>query len=613
MSKQKFELKLKEHSEQGNLYEVNVELPLSTGWIDNLQIILETRNKRIVKDIKYDKIENDTIYFKNDLYLETQALYKYYFTCLVEGRRVNFKNKQITKEYEITNEEMYKMSVNFETPEWTKGKLMYHIFVDRFNKGRKEKLNPMPRRTIHNKWDEEPIIGPDANGIWNADFYGGDLKGIIDKLDYIYELGVTILYLSPIVTSQSNHRYDTADYENVDPYVGVNEDLKTLCKEAHKRNMKVVLDAVFNHTGNDSIYYNEFKTYGDSGAYNDPNCKYSKFYRKNNNQFDFWWGMRNLPVCNGDSKEWCDYILAEGGIIDKWFNLGIDGLRLDVADELTDKFIEGIRIAVKRNKKDGFILGEVWKDVMSMDREYIRSGKGMDSIMNYFFMDALIRYYKDGDVHKLKDTIKNFEVNYPNDILNSSMLFTSTHDISRAINIIKCDDFNKNGEWRWNLYNESLDYCKNYKLEDRKKAKDLYKAYISMIMFMPGILSIFYGDEIGMEGMGNLANRKPYPWGKEDKELLDFFKVLGNIKKNEKILADADLKILEINNDYILFERNKNDEKIVVGVNRTGDVKIINKQEENELQLFSLNESNSKKLNPHGAFVIKKTKNTTRK
>ena len=127
------------------------------------------------------------------------------------------------------------------------------------------------------------------------------------------------------------------------------------------------------------------------------------------------------------------------------------------------------------------------------------------------------------------------------------------------------------------------------------------------------ILPIFYGDEIGMEGMGNLANRKPYPWGKEDKELLDFFKVLGNIKKNEKILADADLKILEINNDYILFERNKNDEKIVVGVNRTGDVKIINKQEENELQLFSLNESNSKKLNPHGAFVIKKTKNTTHK
>ena len=110
-----------------------------------------------------------------------------------------------------------------------------------------------------------------------------------------------------------------------------------------------------------------------------------------------------------------------------------------------------------------------------------------------------------------------------------------------------------------------------------------------------------------------VIQRKPYPWGKEDKELLDFFKVLGNIKKNEKILADADLKILEINNDYILFERNKNDEKIVVGVNRTGDVKIINKQEENELQLFSLNESNSKKLNPHGAFVIKKTKNTTHK
>ncbi len=143
---------------------------------------------------------------------------------------------------------MFKMSVNFKVPEWAKGRMMYHIFVDRFNRGSNEPMKEMPRRHIHKSWDEPIVVEGDEQGIWNNDFYGGDLKGITQKLDYIESLGVEILYLSPIVYSQSTHRYDASDYEVVDPYAGTMEDLKELCDEAHKRGMKVVLDAVFNHT-----------------------------------------------------------------------------------------------------------------------------------------------------------------------------------------------------------------------------------------------------------------------------------------------------------------------------------------------------------------------------
>ena len=325
--------------------------------------------------------------------------------------------------------------------------------------------------------------------------------------------------------------------------------------------MKIILDAVFNHTGNDSNYFNEYGTFDTLGAYQSIYSTYDPFYKKHYHDgkvyFDYWWGMTNLPVCNGYSEEWKNYILGVNGIIDKWFNLGIDGLRLDVADELTDEFIEGIRCAVKRNKEDGFILGEVWKNPMRMNRGYIESGKGMDSVMNYQLVDALIRYFKYCDVNKLDYIIKDIKREYPIDTINTLMNFTSTHDISRAINIFSTYDFDEYSEWAWNLNNNNLDWCKNFKLtpSQYEVGKQIYKAYIYTLIFMPGILSIFYGDEIGLEGIGNLANRRPYPWNKDnlDLELLNYFKYIGNIRKEESFLQEAKLNILDINKDYFMF------------------------------------------------------------
>ena len=608
-----FKFKEIEKIENDSKYKVTIEFPLETGWIDYINLVVETQNTSHSIPLKHLKNENNKIIFETEFYLETRAIYHYYFEYKVNNQIKYIKQNNII-DNQISKDEMFKMSVNFDVPDWAKGKMMYHIFVDRFNRGSTEPLIELPRRTIYTSWDDEMKLGPNKDGIWNADFYGGDLKGIEQKLDYIKSLGVDIIYLSPIVQSQSNHRYDAADYENVDPYAGCNEDLKSLCDGAHKRGIKVILDAVFNHTGNDSKYFNEYGTFDTIGAYQSIYSTYSEFYKKHYHDgklyYDYWWGMPNLPVCNGYSSEWQNYILGVNGIIDKWFNLGIDGLRLDVADELTDDFIEKIRTAVKRNKEDGFILGEVWKNPMRMNRRYIESGKGMDSVMNYPLIDALIRYFKYSDTYKLDYIIKDILREYPTDTINSLMNFTSTHDISRAINIFSTYDFQEYGEWAWNLQRDDLNWCKNFHLtpEQYNKGKEIYKAYIFTLTFMPGILSIFYGDEIGIEGIGNLANRKPYPWNKEDLDLLNYFKYIGKIRQEEKFLQQAGLSVLDINKDYFMFERYTDTDRALITINRTAEEKefIVPKEYHHKTKTYTLNKSKQGYLSPYGGIAIKR-------
>ena len=380
--------------------------------------------------------------------------------------------------------------------------------------------------------------------------------------------------------------------------------------------MKVILDAVFNHTGNDSKYFNEYNHFPELGAFQSRESKYFPFYRKyyQNNQvfFDYWWGFHNLPVCDGSSKEWQHYIYGEGGIIDCWFDLGIDGLRLDVADELSDEFIEGIRKAVKRNKKDGFILGEVWKNPMRMGRHYLDSGKGMDSVMNYPLMDALIRYYKYRDVSKLKEVLKQLKIDYPDETIQSIMNFTSTHDITRAINIFGTKEFQYSGEWAWDLNNNDRFWQKNYYMneEDYQRGKEIYKSYLYALTFLPGNLSIFYGDEAGLQGMGNLANRRPYPWGREDKDLVNYFKYLGMIRNKNPFLERADFEVLDINDKYLQFRRENEKEDALISVSRTGERSeiFIPRYYQDADTIYPLGDSNKFELDSHGGIVLKKTK-----
>lgn len=603
--------------ENGKRYFVSLELPMSYGWYDDVSMVVEKNGQDCYFPMKYSRSEGNMAIFEATVDLETTAIINYYFMCRVNGFFKYIKNGTTFDHRDMKQEEKLKMSVNFEAPDWAKGAVMYHIFVDRYRRGSKDEMKEMPRRTIHKSWNEEMVLGPDANGIWNADFYGGDLKGIEETLDYIKSLGVTVLYLSPVVWSQSNHRYDIADYMNVDPYAGCNDNLKSLCEAAHRKGMKVVLDAVFNHTGNDSKYFNEYGTFDNVGAFQSMNSPYSKFYRKHSENgktyYDYWWGMTNLPVCDGYSPEWKHFITGENGVIDHWFSLGIDGLRLDVADELTDEFIELIRKAVKRNKEDGFILGEVWKNPMRMGRGYISSGKGMDSVMDYSLVDALIRYFKYGDVDKLAYIIRDIKTEYPKDTINTLMNFTSTHDISRAINIFATYDFQEYGEWAWNPNCNDLEWCRNFKLtpEQYKYGRAVYEAYVFALAFMPGILSIFYGDEVGLQGIGNLANRKTYPWGYRDKKLLEFFRYIGKMRSNEGFLKEAELNIFDITRDYLMFERESEEEKVLVTVNRTGEDKrfaMPGEYEKTDSGIYVLKKSMPGHLSPYGAVAVKSKK-----
>ena len=590
-------------------FKVSVRIPKHYGWIENVTIVL--------KDICHYRLEfayedEEYAYFEKDIHIETTAICHYYFSFSANGRNYIANRSGITDNLASTTiNDCWKLTVNFKTPDWAKNGVMFHVFVDRFAKSEDTTIDEMPNRIIHYNWDEDPIVGPSFNGQWNIDFFGGNLKGIEEKLDYIKSLGTTILYLSPIVRSQSNHRYDMADYEQVDPYLGNNEDLRSLCEQAHKRGIYVVLDAVFNHTGNDSKYFNQYGTYDTLGAFQSTQSPYYPFYRKTmNGDFDYWWGMRNLPVCDGNSEIWKKYILGENGIIDQWFSLGIDGLRLDVADELTDEFIMGIRQAVHRNKPDGLIIGEVWKNPMRMNRNYLSSGLAMDSVMNYQLVDALIRYYKYCDIDKLKYVINMITTEYPDETINSLMNFSSTHDISRIIDILGCDCFNRYSEWSWNLQDSSIEFSKNHKMTDEEYSlgKKMLGSYICTIAFMPGILSVFYGDEIGLEGIGNLLNRRTYPWGNEDKELLEVFKKIGNLKKENTFLKTAKLNIIEVDESKIMYERYDSEESILVVANRKGEnisISLPDKYRESEV-LFKIDDCDKEHLSPFGAIVLKK-------
>lgn len=612
----KYEIVKINNYNDGIVYKVKIKVPMALGWIERMKFIVETNSERNAHQLHHTKNEDNYVYFEGMFSLPTKALYHYYFSFEANHRFIYYKNKNMDNFQSISRDDMWKMSVNFDVPDWAKGKMMYHIFVDRFKRGNSYPLKKMPNRIIHENWNEDVIIGPNKNGMWNTDFYGGDIEGIIKKLDYIKSLGVSILYLSPVVCSQSNHRYDTADYENVDSYAGSNDDLKRLCDKAHEMGMKVILDAVFNHTGNDSKYFNEYNNFKELGAYQSKNSEYFPFYRKyivnNHVYFDYWWGMSNLPVCDGHSKEWQQYIYGDGGVIDKWFSLGIDGLRLDVADELTDEFIEGIRYAVKRNKPDGFILGEVWKNPMRMNRGYIESGHGMDSVMNYPLINALIRYFKYNDTYLLNQVIHELINEYPKETLDSLMNFTSTHDITRAINIFASNEFQYSGEWAWNLNNDDRNYQKNYRLskEEYEFGKKVYQAYLYTLAFLPGNLSIFYGDEIGMQGLGNLANRRPFTWDKMDLELLNYFKYLGQIRNKEKSLETATLEPVDINDKLLIFKRIKDNIEYLTYVNRTNDKQKIHLLDSycDSNVISRLKDSTSKELNEYGGITLKKVR-----
>ena len=495
----------------GEKYDIYLKIGTNYGFVDEAKVIVNQQKQMNEKEIRMNYIttEKNTNIFTCEIPLETIGLHYFCVKLVLNNKTTWIKNDIQNKCASITDDSKDYWTVtvydkNFEIPAWAQGKIMYQIFPDRFYKS--ENYNPqLIDDRIVEKWGENPKWKlEDSNEISNNYYFMGNIMGIEEKLDYISKLGVEIIYLNPIFLSQSNHRYDTADYEIVDPYLGRNEDLKSLCNSAHERGIKIIIDGVFNHTGNDSKYFNEFNTYDTVGAFQGEKSPYYNWYKKNSNgEFEYWWGFKNLPVCDGNNEDWQNFIYGEGGIIDKWFALGIDGIRIDVADELTDEFIENIKIAIKRNKPDGFLIGEVWDNAVTKEgfgsqRKYML-GKGLDSVMNYPFTNAILKYVRFGRSDFLTETVNEILTQYPKCTINSLMNSLSTHDISRAMTTLVADGIqNSRFNWVWDVpysreWQESKDYLSS---EEYEKAKKMMKIATAIQYFLPGNPCIYYGDEI---------------------------------------------------------------------------------------------------------------------
>ena len=301
------------------------------------------------------------------------------------------------------------------TPEWFGRGLTYQIFPDRFCRAKKRDVAGLVGpRTLHERWDKLPEYRPNAQGeITCSDFFGGDLQGITEKLDYLASLGVTTLYLCPIFEASTNHRYDTACYERIDPLLGDEEDFRTLCAEAKKRGIHVMLDGVFNHTGRKSVYFNADGLYPGLGAAQSEQSPYYRWYNFHPfpDEYDAWWGIKNLPAVNELEKSYVDYIIeGENSIIKRWLRAGASGWRLDVADELPDVFIEKIRAAMNEVCPDSYLLGEVWEDgttkiAYSQRRRYLL-GRETNGLMNYPFRTALMAFLLGGGAEYFRDRME---------------------------------------------------------------------------------------------------------------------------------------------------------------------------------------------------------------
>lgn len=505
-------------------------------------------------------------WWKIDFTAEDAALYKYHFeydTSWGTSRIYHVGNGLAAIKGEGDDWQLTVYDKNFHTPEWLKGGIIYQIFPDRFAFSGTKKQNVPSDRVLRTDRDGDPYWIPTAEGkVLNNDYFGGDLKGIEQKLGYLKLLGVTCIYLNPIFEAQSNHRYDTADYEKIDPMLGTERDFKSLCQSAEKLGIKIMLDGVFSHTGDDSKYFNRYSRYDSVGAYQSKNSPYYNWYKFNKwpDDYESWWGIKILPEVNEDNPDFIEYITGKNGIARKWLRLGASGWRLDVADELPDEFLDEFRKAVKEEKNDCLVLGEVWEDASNKSsygklRRYLL-GEQLDSVMNYPFAGAVIDFIRDANAELFASRVMSIVENYPKEVLDVLMNHISTHDTMRAITALAGESCAYRDR-RWQS-THSLDE------KEYRYGMKLLMAASAMQFALPGVPTIYYGDEAGMQGYKDPFNRRCYPWGKENEELVEWYKKLGEIRSKNSVFKDGKFEILSAVAGCVAFSRKNDDEAILV-------------------------------------------------
>lgn len=465
---------------------------------------------------------------------------------------------------------------NFKTPDWLKGGIIYQIFPDRFYSSGTEKHGVRPSRVMR-RWGDEPFWREEQmNGIWNNDYFGGDLKGVEEKLLYLANLGVTCIYLNPIFEANSNHRYDTADYEKIDPLLGTEDDLKSLCKTAREQyGISIILDGVFSHTGCDSKYFNIYSNYDDVGAYNSKESHYYPWYKFINwpDEYHSWWGIKLLPEVIEETPQYREYICGKNGILRKWLKCGISGWRLDVADELPDVFLDDLRRAVKDENSNAVIIGEVWEDATTKlaygERRRYLLGEQLDSVMNYPFADAVLNFVKFANADAFIDSVMSIIEKYPPQVTNVLMNHIGTHDTERAITRLAGENCEGYGRHWQHEHNKLSDY-------DYYRGVSMMKIASLIQYTLPGVPSLYYGDEIGMQGMKDPFNRACMDWYEPNTELHRWYKRLGEIRRGCKAFERGSFVPVYCSYKTVAYLRSGDNNEVLVAVNLDENAVDIN-------------------------------------
>ena len=558
----------------GQVCTVHIHIPCAVGTTAVTLLLKYEDGKTDAQTIELTKQADKGAYevWGGDFSIPHTGLYFYYFYIRKpDGGFRLFKQGDDTNMEDGSLWQVSCVPADFHTPDWAKGATIYQIFPDRFYKaGNCDLTGKLTPYTLHRTWGEEVEWKPTADGkVLNNDFYGGNFKGITEKLDYIASLGVNLIYLNPISKSFSSHRYDTGDYKTPDPLLGTEEDFSELCRQAHSRGIRVILDGVYSHTGSNSPYFNREGQFDSVGAYNSTESPYYSWYTFYNwpDSYNSWWNFDTLPTVNKMDPAFINYIIEdEDSVVAHWLRLGADGFRLDVADELPDEFIQLLRRRIKGINPDALLLGEVWEDASTKiaygrRRSYFTAGE-LDSVMNYPFRTAIIDYVRGRDGGQgLKEAVMAIVENYPAEVVQCNMNLLGTHDTPRILTVL-VDDFNGTRE----------------EMSKRRLSRHQFDiAYDRLLMAsflqytLPGSPSLYYGDEAGMEGGKDPFNRRTYPWGYENMEFVEHFKRLGRLRREHPAFRYGDIQFFQAGDRHVGFTRSYEGRTYRVYCNRDAD------------------------------------------
>ena len=452
---------------------------------------------------------------------------------------------------------------DFQTPAWAEGAVMYQIFPDRFAPGGTAFADGAAYHRslgrsieVHADWDEPVNWAPRPGAEFYApdDFYGGTLEGIRAALPELAGLGVRCIYLNPIFESDSNHRYNTADYLRIDPMLGTEAEFRALCADAKAYGIRLLLDGVFSHTGDDSVYFNKYGRYPGLGAWQSRSSPYAGWYdfRSFPDEYRCWWSFRSLPEVNETDPGWQEFVVTgQDAVMKRWLRAGAGGWRLDVADELPDEVIDRMRASVKGTDPDALLLGEVWEDATSKISYGVRRryalGHGLDSVMNYPLRSAVLEFALGRrDASAFAEFLTAQRLAYPMPMYRCLMNHLGTHDTARLRTVLGAGS---EGDGLTRAQQAAFSLTP----EQNARGRALQKLCAAIQFSLPGMPCIYYGDEEGMQGFRDPFCRAPFR--READELRDFYAHLAAGRNASKPLSRGDAAFAACGADVLCILR----------------------------------------------------------